>query len=164
MLSTQQWKNSFKERKFSIIFNPSTYNNNDYKMAWYWAFLYYPGTHSWFFNFHDNFTNMFPIYFYYWWTLFGCSTSILLMTKKNLGNTSTKTHQPSNHTQKKSNFSELSTLHGFLVGSIDSTIICLIHFHYRLSVFTKLNGGTSTKRSYVTVAPPVPRAGSATFS
>jgi len=77
VLSTQQLKNPFKERKCSIIFNPPTYNYNDYKMSWYRAFLYHPDTHSWFFNFYDNCTNTFPIWFYNWWTWFGCSTAIL---------------------------------------------------------------------------------------
>ena len=39
--------------------------------------FYHTETHSWFFNFHDNCPNTFPIWFYYWWTWFGCSTTIL---------------------------------------------------------------------------------------
>ena len=51
-------------------------------MAWYRAFLYYPETHSWFFNFHDNCPTQFPIWFYYWWTWFGCSPAVLPIEAK----------------------------------------------------------------------------------
>jgi len=77
ILTANQWKNPFEERSFSVHFVPQTYDYNDYKMAWYRTFLYRPDTHSWFFNFHDNCPTQFPIWFYYWWTWFGCSLSVL---------------------------------------------------------------------------------------
>jgi len=30
VITAQEWKNPFEERKFSIAFNPQTYNYNDY--------------------------------------------------------------------------------------------------------------------------------------
>ena len=42
VITTQEWKNPFEERKFSITFTPQTYNYNDYKNAWYRAFLLQP--------------------------------------------------------------------------------------------------------------------------
>ena len=77
VLSTQQWKDPFEEKKFSIPYTPQTFDYNDYRMAWFRAFLHRPETHSWFFNFHDNCPTQFPIWFYYWWTWFGCSLSVL---------------------------------------------------------------------------------------
>ena len=77
VLSTQQWKNPLEEKKFSIQFDPQTYNYNDYRNARCRAFLYYPEAHSCFFNFHDNCPTNFPIWFYHWWTWFGASPSIL---------------------------------------------------------------------------------------
>jgi len=77
VLSTQQWKNPFEEKSFSIQYSPLAYDYNDYRMAWFWAFPNYPETHSWFLNFHDNCPTKFPIWFYYWWTWFGCSLSAL---------------------------------------------------------------------------------------
>ena len=68
VLSAQQWKNPFEERLFSVPFAPQTYDYNDYRMAWFRAFLYCPETHSWFINFYDNCPTQFPIWFYYWWT------------------------------------------------------------------------------------------------
>jgi len=67
VLNTQQWKNPFEERKFSITFDPPTFNYNDHRNAWYRAFLYYPDVHSWFFNFHDSCPNSFPVWFYHRW-------------------------------------------------------------------------------------------------
>jgi len=59
-----------------LSFLTHKYDCNGYKMARFRAFLYHPDTHSWFFNFYDNCTNTFPIWFYYWWTWLGCFTSI----------------------------------------------------------------------------------------
>jgi len=73
VLNAQQWKNPFEERTFSITFTPQTYNYNDYKNAWYRTFLLQTNVHSWFFNFHDSCSNIFPIWFYHWWTWFGCA-------------------------------------------------------------------------------------------
>ena len=77
VITAQEWKNSFEERKFSIIYTPQTYNYNDYKNAWYRAFLLQPNIHSWFFNFHEQCSNPFPVWFYQWWTMFGCLTMLL---------------------------------------------------------------------------------------
>lgn len=77
VLSTEQWKNPFEEKNFSIPYTPQTYDYNDYRMAWFRAFLHRPETHSWFFNFHDNCPTQFPIWFYYQWTWFDCSLSVL---------------------------------------------------------------------------------------
>lgn len=77
VLGSKQWPDPWTERKFSIQFSPQTYNYNDYRNAWFRTFLYYPETHSWFFNFHDNCCQEFPIWFYYWWTWFGFSHGIL---------------------------------------------------------------------------------------
>ena len=54
VITSQQWKNPFEECKFSIAYNPQTYNYNDYKNAWYRAFLLHANIHSWFFNFHEQ--------------------------------------------------------------------------------------------------------------
>ena len=56
---------------------------------------------------------------------------------------------PLNPTQKKFNFFEPSTSHGFSVGNTDYKTICSIHSHCLWFVFTKLNGGMSTKPNYV---------------
>ena len=77
VLSAKQWKNPFEERMFSIPFAPQTFDYNDYRMAWFRAFLFQSDTHSWFYNFHDSCPTQFPIWFYYWWTWFGCSLSVL---------------------------------------------------------------------------------------
>ena len=77
VLSSSQWKNPFEERKLSVSFTPQTFDYNDYRMAWFRAFLFRPETHSWFFNFHDNCPTQFPIWFYHWWTWFGCNPSII---------------------------------------------------------------------------------------
>jgi len=45
ILSTHQWKNPFEKRKFSIQYDPQTFNYNDYKNAWYRAFLDYLEAH-----------------------------------------------------------------------------------------------------------------------
>jgi len=74
--TAQEWKNPFEERKFSIPYSPQTYNYNDYKNAWYGAFLLQPNIHSWFFNFHEQCSNTFPVWFYHWWTMFGCTPVI----------------------------------------------------------------------------------------
>ena len=50
--------------------------------------------------------------------------------KKNAGNTGTKTHPPSNLTQRKFSFFKLLTLPGFLAGNTNFITIYLIHFHY----------------------------------
>ena len=55
---------------------PQTFNYNDYKNAWYRAFLLQPNVHSWFFNFHEQCTNIFPVWFFHWWTMFGCIPAI----------------------------------------------------------------------------------------
>jgi len=60
VLSTQQWKDPFEEKKFSIPQTPQTFDYNDYRMAWFRTFLYRPETHSWFLNFHDNCPTQFP--------------------------------------------------------------------------------------------------------
>ena len=54
VLTAQQWKDPFEERKFSICYNPQTYNYNDYKNAWYRAFLLQPNIHSWFLIFMSS--------------------------------------------------------------------------------------------------------------
>jgi len=36
-----------------------------------------PNIHSWFFNFHEQCSNTFPVWFYHWWTIFGCLTVLL---------------------------------------------------------------------------------------
>ena len=77
VITAQQWKDPFEERKLSIHYNPQTYNYNDYKNAWYRAFLLQPNIHSWFFNFHEQCSNTFPVWFYHWWTMFGCLTILL---------------------------------------------------------------------------------------
>ena len=77
VLSANQWKNPFEERMISISFVPQMYDYNDYRTAWFRAFLYQPDTHSWFFNFHDNCAMQFPIWFYTWWTWFGWSLAVL---------------------------------------------------------------------------------------
>jgi len=77
VITAQEWKKPFEERKFSIIYTPQTYNYNDYKNAWYRTFLLQPNIHSWFFNFHEQCSNPFPVWFYHWWTMFGCLTMLL---------------------------------------------------------------------------------------
>lgn len=77
VLSAKQWKDPFEERLFSIPFAPQTFDYNDYRMAWFRAFLFQLDTHSWFYNCHDSCPLQFPIWFYYWWTWFGCSLSVL---------------------------------------------------------------------------------------
>jgi len=76
IITAQEWKNPFEERKFSITFTPQTFNYNDYKTAWYRAFLLMPNIHSWFFNFHEQCPNTFPVWFYHWWTMFGGLTML----------------------------------------------------------------------------------------
>jgi len=76
VINVHQWKNPFEERKFSITFSPQTYSYNDYKNAWYRAFLLQPNIHSWFFNFHEQCSHTFPVWFYHWWTMFGCTPVI----------------------------------------------------------------------------------------
>jgi len=61
VITAQQWKDPFEERSFSINFTPQTFTYNDYKNAWYRAFLIQPNVHSWFFNFHEQCTNTFPV-------------------------------------------------------------------------------------------------------
>jgi len=51
ILNSQQWKEPFKERKFSVAFTPQTFNYNDYKNAWYRTFLLHPNVHSKVFQF-----------------------------------------------------------------------------------------------------------------
>jgi len=63
VLSTQQWKDPLEEKKFSIPYTPQTLDYNDYRMAWFRAFLHRPETHSWVFNFRDNCPPQFPIWF-----------------------------------------------------------------------------------------------------
>ena len=77
VITAQEWKNPFEECKFSITYNPQTYNYNDYKNAWYRTFLMQPNIHSCFFNFHEQCSNTFPVWFYHWWTMFGCLTVLL---------------------------------------------------------------------------------------
>jgi len=77
VITAQEWKNPFEKRKFSIVFTPQTYTYIDYKNAWYRAFLMQPNIHSWFFNFHEQCSNIFPVWFYHWWTMFGCLTMLL---------------------------------------------------------------------------------------
>jgi len=76
VITAQQWKDPFEERPFSITFMPQTFNYNDYKTAWYRAFLLQPNVRSWFFNFHEHCTNTFPVWFFHWWTMFGCTPVI----------------------------------------------------------------------------------------
>ena len=40
IITSQEWKNPFEERKFSIVFTPQTYNYNDYKTAWYLSLIH----------------------------------------------------------------------------------------------------------------------------
>ena len=70
VITAQEWTNPFEEHKFSITFTPQTYNYNDYKMVWYGAFLLQPNVHSWFFNFHEQCSNTFLVWFYRWWTMY----------------------------------------------------------------------------------------------
>jgi len=77
VITAQQRKNPFEERKFSIDYSPQTYNYNDYKNTWYRAFLLQPNIHSLFFNIHEQCSNTFPVWFYHWWTMFGCLTILL---------------------------------------------------------------------------------------
>ena len=78
VLTSHNWKDSFDDRAFSRPNHPQSYNYNDYKMAWLWAFFFRPDSHSSFFNFHDSCSNNFLIWFYHWWTRFGNTHSILL--------------------------------------------------------------------------------------
>jgi len=61
VITAQQWKDPFEERPFSISFTPQKFNYNDYKNAWYRTFLLQPNPPSWFFNFHEQCTNTFPV-------------------------------------------------------------------------------------------------------
>jgi len=54
-----------------VPFTPRTFNYNDYKNAWYRTFFLHPNVHSWFFNFHNSCSNIFPIWFYHWWIWLG---------------------------------------------------------------------------------------------
>jgi len=77
VINAQQWKEPFQERKFSITYSPQTFSYIDYKMAWYRTFVLQPNVHSWFFNFHEQCPNNFPVWFYHWWAMFGCTPTIL---------------------------------------------------------------------------------------
>jgi len=79
VLNAQQWKDPFQERKFSITYTPQTFNYVDYKMAWYRTLLLQPNVHSWVFNFHEQCQNNFSVWFYRWWTMFGCTPMVLPM-------------------------------------------------------------------------------------
>jgi len=79
VITGQQRKDPFEERLFSISFTPQKFNYHDYKNAWYRTFLLHPNVHSWFFNFHEQCTNTFPVWFLHWWTMFGCTRVIFPM-------------------------------------------------------------------------------------
>ena len=71
------WANT---KDFTINYIPKGYSYHDYRMAWYRAFLYRPFDHSWFFTFHSNCQEEFPIWFYGWWHSYRPTTDILPST------------------------------------------------------------------------------------
>jgi len=77
VLGFRQWRDPLQERQFSIPFEPARYSYLDYKMSRLRAFFHKSEIHSWFFNSHDKTPFTLPIWFYDWWTMFGCSPSIL---------------------------------------------------------------------------------------
>jgi len=46
VFNSQQWKDPFEERKFSVAFTPQPFNYDDYKNVWYRTFLLQPNVHS----------------------------------------------------------------------------------------------------------------------
>jgi hypothetical protein len=81
VLSPAQWNyNPWESRKFSQPFHPQTYNYFDYQKAWYNTFYLQNDRyqHSWFFIFDKiHPVQSLPLWFEYWWKLFGAETGIL---------------------------------------------------------------------------------------
>ena len=69
--SPNEWTSLYSKKSFSVRFIPDGFTYQDYKMAWYRAFLYRPFNHSWFFTFKENCNREFPIWFNRWWQWFG---------------------------------------------------------------------------------------------
>lgn len=75
VIGPSRWKDPFAHKSFSQPFDPPSFNYNDYRMAWFKAFLLRPNLHSWFFNFHNHCTKDFPI----WITIGGPGLGIHLI-------------------------------------------------------------------------------------
>ena len=72
-----EWASYSSAKNFSVSYIPQGYNYHDYRMAWYRAFLLRPFDHSWFFTFHSNCHQEFPIWFHEWWLSYGPTIEIL---------------------------------------------------------------------------------------
>ena len=72
-----EWASLATTKEFTVNYIPKGYTYHDYRMAWYRAFLLRPFDHSWFFTFHSNCQEEFPIWFYEWWHSYGPTTDIL---------------------------------------------------------------------------------------
>ena len=102
-------------------------------MAWLRAFFHKSEMHSWFFNFHDKTPFTFPIWFYDWGTMLGCSPSVLPCEAKEGWDFSIADTPPMKPIQKKYNSSESPTLPRYSIGNIDIRIIFLIYLPCLLS-------------------------------
>ena len=78
IISEKDWEqNPFTHKQFSENFVPQTFDNLDYKNAWYNTFYVRPSSHSWFFNWNENIQKSFPNWFQEWWLFFGATPNIL---------------------------------------------------------------------------------------
>jgi len=80
LIKPSEWASLSTTKDFTVNYIPKGYSYHDYRMAWYRAFLYRPFDHSWFFTFHSNCQEEFPIWFYEWWHSYGPTTDILPST------------------------------------------------------------------------------------
>ena len=76
-ITPDEWGQPLSTRNFSIKFSPCYFNYIDYKNAWFKTFFFKPTSHSWFFIFHSNYKNNFPIWVYDWSKRFGPELTIL---------------------------------------------------------------------------------------
>ena len=77
VIKLTEWTSYATIKDFTVNYIPKGYSYHDYRMAWYRAFLYRPFDHSWFFTFHSNCQDDFPIWFYEWWQSYGPTPDIL---------------------------------------------------------------------------------------
>jgi len=134
-----------------VTFTPQTFNYHDYKNAWYRRFLLQPNIHSWFFDFHDSCSNIFPPCFYHWWIWFGCAL-VVFPPEANEGwdywSKATTTMEP--YMKEVQFFKQFNVawifcweyrLHQYLPAPYPLSLV------WYGSI--KLNGGRNTKQSYV---------------
>ena len=77
IIRPREWASLNTTKEFTVNYIPKGYTYHDYRMAWYRTFLLRPFDHSWFFTFHSNCQEEFPIRFYEWWHSYGPTTDIL---------------------------------------------------------------------------------------